>query len=71
MALVARDGAIDWLCWPTHDSGSVFGAILDASRGGSFRLAPVEGFESEQRYFDNANVLETIFSTATGTVRER
>ena len=69
VALVARDGAIDWLCWPTHDSGSVFGAILDASRGGSFRLAPVEGFESEQRYLDNANVLETIFSTATGTVR--
>jgi GH15 family glucan-1,4-alpha-glucosidase len=69
VALVARDGAIDWLCWPTHDSGSVFGAILDPARGGSFGLAPTDRFESRQRYLDNANVLETTFSTAAGVVR--
>lgn len=69
VALVGRDGAVDWLCVPDLDSSSVFGALLDTERGGRFTLAPSVPYETERRYVPDTNVLETTFTTSGGTVR--
>lgn len=65
-ALIARDGSLDWLCLPRFDSPSLFAALLDAERGGTFRIAPSVVFSSEQSYEPFTNVLVTRFITASG-----
>ena len=62
VALVGSDGTIDWYCCPHFDSPSVFGAILDAERGGHYRIGPREtDWTTKQLYFPDTNVLITRF----------
>jgi GH15 family glucan-1,4-alpha-glucosidase len=66
-ALVATDGTIDWLCLPRFDSPSVFASLLDAERGGRFRIAPEgSGYVTRQVYFPETAVLITRFLTPDG-----
>jgi GH15 family glucan-1,4-alpha-glucosidase len=68
VALVGRNGSIDWYCIPCFDAPSVFGAILDAEKGGSFRIAPPDspGMSRKQMYLPETNVLITRFLTVDG-----
>src|SRR2546423_7980023 len=67
-ALVSREGSIDWLCLPRFDSPSVFARLLDGDAG-HWSIAPAGEQRSERRYLDGTLVVETTFTTGTGTVR--
>jgi len=70
-ALVAPDGAIDWLCVPRFDSPSVFGSLLDRG-GGAFRLGPFGINVPSARFYEpGTNVLVTTWKTPTGWAQVR
>jgi GH15 family glucan-1,4-alpha-glucosidase len=68
-ALVARDGAVSWLCVPRFDSPPLFCRILDAKRGGAFSLALEDVVESRQFYESDSGVLVTELRGRSGLVR--
>ena len=69
VALVARDGSIDWLPLPSIHSTPVFARLLDAEAGGSIDLAPSVPFTTDREYVDGTNVLVTTFTTDSGVAR--
>jgi GH15 family glucan-1,4-alpha-glucosidase len=67
-ALVAPDGAIDWLCVPRFDAPSVFGALLDREAG-FFRLAPFGVSRPTTRIYEpGTNTLVTTWQAPGGWV---
>jgi GH15 family glucan-1,4-alpha-glucosidase len=67
-ALVAPDGAIDWLCIPRFDAASVFGSLLDR-QAGFFRLGPFGINHPAARVYEpGTNVLVTTWKTPTGWI---
>jgi GH15 family glucan-1,4-alpha-glucosidase len=65
-ALVAPNGAVEWMCLPRADSPSVFATLLDRSAG-FFRFGPVHTrVPAHRRYLPGSMVLETTWSTPTG-----
>ena len=67
-ALVAPDGAIDWLCMPRFDAPSVFGSLLDREAG-YFRFGPYGiNHPTARGYEPGTNVLVTTWKTPTGWI---
>src|ERR671939_411650 len=69
-ALVDRAGSIDWLCLPRYDSDAIFARLLDPDAG-HWSIRPAGSFTAERRYLPGTLVIETTFTTDTGTVRLR
>ncbi|VVE15307.1 glucoamylase [Pandoraea capi] len=68
-ALVARDGSIDWLCWPYFDSPACFAALLGGPEHGRWKIAPDDSRATcTRRYHDDTLILETRFETVEGCV---
>jgi len=67
VALVRKNGSIDFLCLPSFDSPSVFAALVDADRGGRFQIAPhLDDAVHRQLYLPDTNVLLTRFLSDSG-----
>jgi GH15 family glucan-1,4-alpha-glucosidase len=67
-ALVSKYGSIDWLCWPRFEKPAIFAALLDHDRGGHWRISPTGEATIERQYAPDSNVLESHFSTQSGSV---
>jgi len=67
VALVARDGSIDWMGMPRFDSPACFCALLGTPEHGRWLVAPVaDGARVTRRYRDGTMILETQFETDEG-----
>jgi GH15 family glucan-1,4-alpha-glucosidase len=67
-ALVSSLGSIDWCCFPEFHSPPIFAALLDRQKGGYFSVNPCGRFQSTQKYLEDTNALETVFTTTEGIV---
>jgi len=67
LALVGRDGSIDWLGLPRFDSATCFSSLLGDTQHGRWLIAPVEEIiRATRHYRGDTMILETVFETARG-----
>lgn len=67
-ALVARDGTIDFLCWPALDSPTIFADLLDRGKGGAFTIEPeLDQPRNFQLYVPDTNILMTRWMAEDGS----
>src|SRR3984893_9210038 len=64
VALVGTDGTVDWYCPSRFDAPALFGALLDARKGGYFSLSSRSNTRPKQLYLPDTNILLTRFHGA-------
>ncbi|MCM2294594.1 glycoside hydrolase family 15 protein [Allorhizobium sp. BGMRC 0089] len=70
VALLSKDGSIDWLCLPRFDSPACCAALLGDERHGLWSLSPVEPVLAQrQSYRKDTLIAESEFVTQGGKVR--
>jgi GH15 family glucan-1,4-alpha-glucosidase len=67
VALVGLNGSIDFMCFPSFDSPTIFGALLDADKGGFFKIELTsDDVKQKQLYLPDTNILLTRFLSTEG-----
>lgn len=67
VALVSKDGCIDFMSYPDFDSPTVFAKLLDNEKGGNFSVAPqIKDYKTKQLYLPGTAVLLTRFFSEDG-----
>jgi hypothetical protein len=70
-ALVGTDGSIDFCCWPTFESPSLFARVLDTKSGGGghWSIQPtVTDAVVKQSYIPSTNILQTKWINQEGVI---
>lgn len=65
---MSKDGSVDWCCFHRFDARPVFARLLDWTKGGHFRVAPVGDYRVTRAYEPNTNILRTTFETGSGVL---
>ncbi len=69
-ALIARDGSLDWLCWPRFDSEAAFAALLGEAHNGHWQIfCRTPSIRISRRYCPGTLILETEFEGPDGAAR--
>jgi GH15 family glucan-1,4-alpha-glucosidase len=69
VALVGIHGSVDFMCFPTFSSPTIFASLLDVETGGSFEITPLmTDVRYRQMYLPDTNVLITRFLSSEGLV---
>jgi GH15 family glucan-1,4-alpha-glucosidase len=69
-AIICHGGSIDWLCLPRFDSAACFAALLGDKDNGRWLIEPAgKKFTAKRAYRGETLILETLFTTRTGTAR--
>ncbi len=69
IALIGKNGSLDFMCFPQFDSPSIFASLLDSEKGGKFEIKPqLEEVDYKQLYLPDTNVLLTRFLSYQGMV---
>ena len=61
-ALISKKASLDFLCLPHFQSQTVFAALLDQKKGGTFSIQLSAEYKISQSYLENTNILVTHFS---------
>lgn len=67
VALVSKQGSIDFMCYPQFDAPSIFASLLDKVKGGSFSVTPrMTHATYKQLYLPDTAILITRFFSDEG-----